>query len=281
MRTIRLDSVSLPPALRKRVSARTLVGLGLVWLTVFFIVPVLYLLVESLNFGDGGLFTYYETALSGVYGETLVRTFLYAFLTTAICLVLGYLSAYYIAFKSKRAILLLSLVLLPLWIAIIIRFFGVRLFFISSGPVQQVFGTDFGFLFSRNGVILGLVCALLPFAVLPIYNSLRSIDDELINASHTLGASQLQTLRTVILPLSYPGIIAATLFVFILAAGSYLAPSFLGSSENLMMANRIADAQGYSVALASAMSVVFTGGLLILVGLFNHFANVSEVLGDL
>ena len=281
MRTIKLSTVDLPRSVRDRVTPRTLVGIGLLWMTLLFIVPVLFLVYESLHFGDGGLFANYRQALAPVYLEVLAQTFWYAFLATAITLVLGYLTAYYIAFKSERPLLLLGLVLLPLWVAIIIRFFGVRLFFLPTGPVQQVFGTDFGFLFSRNGVILGLVSALLPFAVLPIYNSLRAIDEELIHASHTLGAGQLQTLRSVILPLSFSGIVAATLFVFILAAGSYLAPSIMGGPGNDMMANIIADTQGYSVALASAMAVVFTGALLVLVGLFNHFANVSEVLGDL
>ena len=281
MRTIKLSSVELPPAIRQRVTPRTLVGIGLLWLTLFFIVPILFLFYESLNFGEGALYANYEQALAPVYRDILIQTFWYALLTTVITLVLGYLTAYYIAFKSKRPLALLGLVLLPLWVAIIIRFFGVRLFFLPNGPIQQSFGTDFGILFSRNGVILGLISALLPFAVLPIYNSLQAIDEELIHASHTLGAGQTQTLRSVILPLSLSGVVAATLFVFILASGSYLAPSIMGGPANDMMANVIADSQSYSVPLASAMAVVFTGALLVLVGLFNHFANVSEVLGDL
>ncbi|ELY49537.1 ABC transporter permease [Natronolimnohabitans innermongolicus] len=281
MRTVKISDSFLPSSVRKRVTPRTLVGIGVLWLTLCFIVPIVFLLYESLNFGEGHLLANYEQALAWTYINVLGRTFVYALVTTILTLILGYLTAYYIAFKSSRPMVLLALVLLPLWVAIIIRFFGVRLFFLQSGPVQQLFGTDFGILFSRNGVVLGLISALLPFAVLPMYNSLRAIDDDLINASRTLGAGQFQTLRSVILPLSFSGIVAATLFVFILAAGSYLAPSIMGGPANNMMANIIADTQSYSIPLASAMAVVFTGLLLILVGLFNHFANVSEVLGDL
>ncbi|THE63620.1 ABC transporter permease subunit [Salinadaptatus halalkaliphilus] len=281
MRTITVSSAALPRPVRRFVSPRVLIGIGLLWLSVFFVVPVVYLLFESLNFGDGSLLANYEQALQAVYRQALYRTFGYALLTTVLTLLLGYLTAYYIAFKSSRPFLLLTLVLLPLWVAIIIRFFGVRLFFLSSGPVQQLFGTDFGIMNSRNGVILGLMSALLPFAVLPIYNSLQSIDDELIHASRTLGAGQFQTLRSVIFPLSLSGVIAATLFVFILAAGSFLAPAIMGGPSNFMMANVIEEAQSYSVSLAAAMAVVFTGSLLIVIGAFNHVANVSEVLGDL
>lgn len=281
MRTVKIPSAAVPTGIRERFSPRMLVGFGLLWLSVFFVVPVLVLLYESLNFGEGGLFVHYHHVFGDPYPRIMLRTLGYAFVTTVICLVLGYLTAYYIAFRANRPLLLLALVLLPLWVAIIIRFFGVRLFFLDSGPLQLLLGTDFGILFSSRGVILGLVSALLPFSVLPIYNSLRSIDEELIHASHTLGASQLQTLRSVILPLSYSGIVASTLFVFILAAGSYLAPSFLGTQSEHMMANAIASAQGYNISVAAAMSVMFTGALLVLVGLFNHFANVSEVLGEL
>lgn len=281
MRTIKISSGALPSSIRQRFTPRALIGIGLLWLTLFFIVPILFLVYESLNFGEGALFANYEQALRPVYRDILIQTFWYAFLTTIITLTLGYLTAYYIAFKSTRPFLLLALVLLPLWVAIIIRFFGVRLLFLRGGPVEQLFGTNFGILFSRNGVILGLVSALLPFAVLPMYNSLQAIDDELIHASHTLGAGQFQTLRSVILPLSFSGIVAATLFVYILAAGSFLAPGIMGGPANDMMANIIADTQSYSVSLASAMAVVFTVALLVLVGVFNHFANVSEVLGDL
>ncbi len=281
MRVVRLPSWGVTTRIRTAISARALVGLGLLWLAVFFVLPVGFLLVESLNFGDGTLFEHYERALSTVYLYGLGRTLAYAFVTTIICLVLGYTIAYYIAFESNRPILLLSLVLLPLWIAIIIRYFGVNLFFLPTGPVQGIFGTDFGVLYSTPGVIIGLVSALLPFAILPMYNSLRSIDGELLDASHILGASPFETFRTIVLPLSLSGIVAATLFVFILAAGSFLAPDILGGPGDAMMANYIEDATSYSIELSAAFSVIFTAALLVLVGLFNHVANISEVLGEL
>lgn len=281
MRTVKLSGLTIPGGIRDRITPRTLVALGFLWLGVFFVAPVAYLLVQSLNFGDGHVLAHYDRVFSRVYLEALGRTYWYALITTILTLFLGYLTAYYIAFKSTRPILLLTLVLLPLWVAIIIRFFGVRLFFLGSGPVQLLFGTDFGILNSRNGVIVGLISALLPFAVLPIYNSLRSIDEEIIHASKTLGAGPFQTLRSVIFPLSLSGVVAATLFVFILAAGSFLAPAIMGGPGNFMMANVIEDAQGYSRAFAAALAVVFTVTLLVVIGIFNHVANVGEVLGDL
>lgn len=283
---MRFGNVQLPefPAvsiLEDRSKPKLLMAVGLGWLTIFFVIPVVVLLFESLNFSEGSLLENYSTALSGTYLWTLGRTMAYAFITTIVCLILGYWISYYIAFKAKRQMLMLGFVLLPLWIAIIIRFFGVSLFFLPTGPVQQVFGTDFGILFSTSGVIIGLTSALLPFAILPIYNSLQSIDEELINASKILGATPLHTLRTVIFPLSLSGVIASALFVYILAAGSFLAPAILGGPGDFMMANVIEQSFSYSIPLAAALSVVFTVALLILIGVFNHYANISEVLSDL
>lgn len=279
--TLRLPEFPSLTVLRERSTAKLLMAIGLGWLTFFFIVPVIVLLFESLNFGDGALFENYRTALSGTYLRTLGRTLMYAFMTTVVCLILGYWIAYYIAFKATRQMLMLGFILLPLWIAIIIRYFGVALFFLPTGPVQQLFGTDFGVLFSTSGVIIGLTAALLPFAILPIYNSLQSIDEELVNASKVLGATPLHTLRTVIFPLSLSGVVASALFVYILAAGSFLAPAMLGGPGDFMMANIIEQSFSYSIPLAAALSVVFTTALLILIGIFNHYANISEVLGDL
>ncbi|WP_226482702.1 ABC transporter permease [Natrinema amylolyticum] len=283
---MKFGNVQLPelPSLglfRDRSTGKILMAIGLGWLTIFFIIPVFVLLFESLNFGSGSLFENYSTALSSTYTRTLGRTLAYALVTTIVCLTLGYWISYYIAFKAKRQMLMLGFILLPLWIAIIIRYFGVSLFFLPTGPVQQLFGTDFGVLFSTTGVIVGLTAALLPFAILPIFNSLQSIDEELINSSKVLGATPLHTLRTVVFPLSLSGVIASALFVYILAAGSFLAPALLGGPGDFMMANVIEQSFSYSIPLAAALSVVFTGALLILIGIFNHYANISEVLSDL
>lgn len=279
--TITLPSVETPGWLRKRATPKLLVAFGLVWLSVFFILPVVLLLFQSLNFAEGGLFEYYVNAFSGTFADTLTRTLWYALLTTVVCVALGYVVAYYIVFKARRKVLLLSAVLLPLWIAIILRYFGVSLFLLPTGPLQLVFGTDFGLLFSTPGVILGLVCALLPLAIIPIYNSLRSIDEALIDASRILGATPFQTFRRVVGPQSLSGVIAGSLFVYILAAGSFLAPAILGGPGNFMMANVIEQAFAYNVQQAAAYSVVFTATLLVIIGAFNHYVDISEVLGGI
>lgn len=261
--------------IERRIAARHLAWFGVAWLVVCFAIPVALLLVESFEFG-GDLLSNYRRVFERVWLMTLVRTFSYALWTTVVCLPLGFVFSYYVAFKTKRRVAFLALVAVPLWVAIIVRYMGVALFFLPTGPVVSVFGTDFGVLFSARGVILGLTSALLPFAILPIYASLRAIDEETVAASRVLGASGPRTVYEVVLPMSRPGIVAATLLVYILAAGSFLAPELLGGPGNFMAAN-VVGTSGFGAAFA----VVFTGSLLLIVAVFDRVVDITTTIGDL
>lgn len=277
-----IEGLPTPDVLKRYGSPRALVGLGLGFLGVAYIIPILLLYWQSLNFGDGGLFTHYKSALSGIYLQTLLRSFYYGILTTIVTLSLGYVLAYYIAFRANREKFLLGLVVLPLWIAYVIRYLGIQLLLFESSPVVQLFGTDFGILFSTRGVIIGLTSVFLPFAILPIYHALKSIEDEIISASRTLGAGQLRTIQSVIIPLSLSGIVAGGLIVFILATGSFLAPAVLGSPGDTMIANLIEGSySSFNVGLASSLAVIYTTLLLVVIMAFNSYVNIGRVLGEL
>jgi len=278
-----VEGIPLPKFVERRVSSRWLAAFGLGFLTVFYIVPILFLYWNSLNFGDGGLFNNYVRAFSDIYLVALARSFYYGVLTTVVTLALGYVLAYYIAFRSKREKLLLGLVVLPLWIAYVIRYLGIQLLLFPSSPLVQLIGTDFGILFSTRGVILGLTTVFLPFAILPIYHALKSIDEDLVDASRVLGATQLRTVRSVILPLSLSGVVAGGIIVFILATGSFLAPAMLGGPNDTMIANVIEQSysQTFDLGLASSLAVIYTTILLVLLMVFNSYVNLGEVLGEL
>ena len=277
------DRSPVPSWLTQRVSNRHLVVIGVGWVTFFFVFPILFLVVESLNFGDGHLFQAYQRATAGVYVAAFARSFLYGTLTTAFTLVLAYALAYYLVFSSKRVRLLLTLVVVPLWIAYIIRYFGLLLFFSPTGPLSQSFGIETDLLFTSTAVVIGLTNAYLPFAVLPIYNSLNAIHHETINASRTLGAGQLRTVYSVVLPLSMPGVVAAGVIVFILATGSFLGPAVLGGPGQTMIANEIARTflEAFNIQLASALAVIYTILLIGCIAVFNAVFNLQEALGNL
>jgi ABC-type spermidine/putrescine transport system permease subunit I len=273
----------VPSWLSNRITNRHLAAIGVGWVTFFFVFPVLFLVVESINFGDGHPLQAYQRAMGGVYLAAFARSFLYGIVTTLVTLVLAYALAYYLVFSSKRVRLLLTLVVVPLWIAYIIRYFGVLLFFSPTGPLAQSFGIETDLLFTTTAVIIGLANAYLPFAVLPIYNSLNAIHHETINASRTLGAGQFRTIYSVVLPLSMPGVVAAGVIVFILSAGSFLGPDILGGPGQSMIANEIARAflEAFNIQLASALAVIYTILLIGFIAVFNAVFDLQEALGNL
>ena len=281
--SIVFDRSPVPGWLSRRVTNRHLVAIGVGWVAFFFVFPVFFLVYESLNFGDGHLLQAYQRAAGGVYVAAFARSFAYGIATTVLTLVLAYVLSYYLVFASKRVRLLLTLVVVPLWIAYIIRYFGLVLFFSPTGPLSHSLGVEIDLLFTSTAVIVGLTNAYLPFAVLPIYNSLNAINPETINASRTLGAGQLQTVYSVILPLSTPGIVAAGVIVFILATGSFLAPDVLGGPGQSMIANEIARTflEAFNIQLASALAVIYTILLVAFIAAFNTVFNLQEALGNI
>lgn len=268
--------------LEGRISNRHLAIFGLGFVGLFFVLPILLLVPVSLNLGTSTPFESYKRALDGIYVNAFVRSFFYGIITTAVTLGLAYLLSYYLAFATDRVRIAMTFIIIPLWIAYVIRYFGILLFLSPAGPLTDLTGVDPGLLFTMPAVIIGLVNVYLPFAVLPIYNSLNAIDEALINASRVLGAGKWRTIATVVFPLSLPGLVAAGLIVFILAAGSFLGPAVLGGPRQTMIANVIAQAflDSFNIQFASALAVIYTILLVGLLLVFNSLFDLQEVLGN-
>lgn len=280
---MRFQQSPVPRWLGGRIRSHHLAVFGIVWVGLFFIMPLVFLVPESLALGTGQPFQAYERVLADLYVDAFVRSFEYALVTTALTLALAYTLSYFLSFASRHARIALTLVVVPLWIAYIVRYFGLLLFFSPAGPLAEYTGIELDILFSTPAVILGLANVYLPFAVLPIYNSLNAIDDALIDASRVLGAGRWRTIVSIVIPLSLPGVVAAGLIVFILAAGSFLGPAVLGGPGQKMVANFIAQSflDNFNIQFASALAVVYTLILLGLLAVFNAVADIEEVLGGI
>ena len=207
------------------------------------IVPVCFVVVYSFWLRSatgseipGVHFDNWQEVLSDpFYRDILLSTLRIAAITTVLCAVLGYVPAYFLAnSKSRYKTLLLLLLILPFWISYIIRTMSWINILGVSGALNQVMlslgiiSEPVQMLYNEGTVILGLVHFLLPFMVLNVYVSLDGIDQNLTDASRSLGASGLQTFREVTLPLSLPGLAAGGLLCFVLAAGTYITPLVLG-----------------------------------------------------
>ena len=292
-----------PPTPKKRANwvPYALLAPGLLWLVVFFVLPMITLGSQSLQEGSveaGYTFTgnvsIYADALQK-YWPQLLRSIGYAATATVAALVLAYPLAYYIAQKAGRwKNVMLVLVVAPFFTSFLIRTLAWRTilsddWFVTTWA-QNLHITDLlqavgltsndSLLNSKFAVIMGLTYNFLPFMILPLYTSLERLDPRLIEAAGDLYASPWQTFRKVTFPLSMPGVVAGTLLTFIPAAGDFINARLLGNTQTTMIGSVI-DSQFLRVLdypLAAALSFIL---LILIVGMVSVYvrrAGTEELL---
>mgnify|MGYP001284441524 FL=1 len=217
---------------------------------------------------------YIEATTEPLYQLLLTRSLIISGIVTICTVILAYPIAYYVAmFGGKAKSLLLLLITIPFWTSYLIRIFLWKVILGYNGVIN---GSLMGMgiieepltfiLYNANAVVLTLAHAWAPFAILPIYVSLTKIDKSLLEAARDLGDNAFQRFIRVTLPLSMPGVIAATLVVFIPTVGDYVTPKLLGGTDGLMIANMIQVQFGKAnnAPLGSALAIIsmFTVGII-------------------
>jgi spermidine/putrescine transport system permease protein len=207
-------------------------------------------------------------------------------ITTVICMVVGYIPAYYIAHTTFRhKWLLMLLLILPFWVSFVIRTLSWIHILGKEGAINALL-LDLGIidaplkmLYTEGSVILGLLHFLLPYMIINVYVSLEGIDRNLVAAARTLGATSWQAFLQVTLPLSVPGLAAGTLLCFVLAAGSYVTPLLLGGPDDFLFGNLIFDAMIDEVnwPLGATLSFVLLVLLGAVVVIYNRFMGLSQI----
>jgi spermidine/putrescine transport system permease protein len=255
---------------------------GLLWLILFYAIPVVTQLWVSLQTGnpdDGFTQTWnwsiYPDAVSE-NTEQLWRSLLYAGTATVLCLVIAFPLAYFMAFKAGRwRNVMLMLIILPFFTSLIVRTVAWQTLLTDDGWVVNTMQTlgllaDDGRLLATTGaVIAGITYNFLPFMALPLYASLERMDRRLVEAATDLYASRWTAFRKVTLPLAAPGIFAGTLLTFIPAIGDYINAQLLGTPQQYMIGNVI-QSQYLSVReypTAAALSFVVMVIVLIIIAL--------------
>jgi spermidine/putrescine transport system permease protein len=275
---------------------------GLLWLIVFFLAPILTSVVASVQSGnsdvgyqltwDWGNYQHGIADYLPQYGHSL----LYSVLCTVFALLLGYPTAYFIAFKGgKWKSLLMALAIVPSFTSFLIRTIAWKTILSDNGPIVHTLNslhvidltTALGWtagdhvLASPAAVVCGMTYNFLPFTILPLYTSLEKIDPRLHEAGSDLYCSPFTTWRRVTLPLSMPGVVGGTLLTFIPAVGDYINAQLLGNPNTGVVGQKIEDlflrqTSGYPVG--SAISVVLMAGTLILVLFYIRKAGTEDLL---
>lgn len=271
---------------------------GLLILFLIILYPLIKILVLSLYTRDTGgsyvealtLHNYIYFFEKQVYLTILLRTLRIAVLVTLCSLFLGYPLAYLISKLEKRVgFFVLLLILLSLWINELIRSYAWMAMLQSTGLINQTLFTlglisyPIRLLGTELGVVVGVVNILLPFMVLPIFNNLTKIDENIILAARGLGANRGQVFLKIILPLTLPGIITGSLLVFLIALGLYITPSLLGGPEVMVMSTLIAQ-QMLNVLnwpFASSSSYILLALVFITIVLFWKFLRFDKLVGKI
>lgn len=218
---------------------------------------------------------YREVASEPLYRALIVRSITVAGAATLATLILAFPIAYFVSFQVRpdRKALWIFLITIPFWTSYLIRVFLWKVILGFNGVVNSslialgVIEEPITFLlYNSTAVVITLSHAFAPFAILPIYVALERIDRALIEASKDLGETAFSTFMRVTLPLAMPGIIAATLIVFIPTVGDYVTPRLVGGPEGLMVANIIQTQflRLNNAPLGAALAVVTMGAVTLL-----------------
>lgn len=253
----------------------------LAWLMLFFAVPLLIVVVISFlgrtPYGQL-IFTFtlenYQRFFEPLYLNILIYTFIMSFFVTLLTFLLGYPLAYTIArFNKTWQRIGLMLVMIPFWINFLIRSYAWVIILRSQGVVNSlllstgIIDQPLALLYNDGAVFLGLIYAMLPFMVLPVYVSIEQLDMRLLEAASDLGASPMRAFFKVTLPLTLPGVAAGSILVFISTLGMFVVPDIMGGAKSALIGNLIQNqflgARNWPFGSALSILLAFLSMLLI------------------
>ena len=284
-----LNSKALAKARRKE--GRLFFNLSLPSLITILIVvfiPVFWL--SSLSFfdraGDFSWENYDRIFQSQLYIKTFIVTLKISFITLFFCILLGYPLCYWLSqLPDRLASILMIFVLLPFWTSILVRTYAWLVILQRNGIINDTL-LSIGWIdeplqlaHNLTGSIIGMVHILLPFFILPLFASMRSIDNNFIRAAISLGSTPRGAFWRVFFKMSLPGFFAGTVLVFVLALGTYVTPALLGGGKIQMLAQRIdSTIMLYSNwGAASALGVVLLVLAFAIIWIFNRAFGIDKL----
>ncbi|MBQ9359582.1 MAG: ABC transporter permease [Lachnospiraceae bacterium] len=247
-----------------RKTSRLLASPYIAWAMIFIIVPLGMILFYGLT-DESGAFTFANIAAIAepVHLRSLILALILSVISTVICFFLAYPLGMILARnKLSSQGIITTLFILPMWMNFLLRTLAWMTLLENKGVINGVLDfiglPEINVINTPGAIVLGMVYNFLPFMILPIYNSLSSIDDNVINAARDLGADAVQTFFKVTLPLTVPGIISGITMVFIPALTTFAISTMLGGSKILLIGNIIEQefTLSYDWNLGAGLSIV-------------------------
>lgn len=264
----------------------------LLWAALFVGVALLYIVGLSFmgrgeSFGVTGECTLrsYEKLLDGTYLTVLWLSVRLAFLTALFCVLLGYPFGYLMArAPGKARTWLMLLVIAPFWTNALIRLYGWRILLAANGPINEfllwlgVVQKPLKLLYTESAVLVGMVYAMLPFMILPVYTGLERMDWTVVEAARDLGAPPLRAFLTVTLRMTLPALLAGCVLTFLPSVGLFFISDILGGSNTMLWGNLVHNEllKSRDLPFAAALSAVLMLLTGIVIFLYRRAGGASE-----
>ena len=261
-----------------------------IWSVLFIVIPLILIVFFSFTKQVDGRYMFtldnFDKFFNVMYFKVVRRSLVLAFISTVLCLIVGYPTAYIIskAKPSRRATLLL-LCILPMWMNFLLRTYALSAILGKNGFINTLLGMvglgPINILYTDAAVLLGMVYNFLPFMILPIHTILSKMDQDLINAAKDLGANNFQVFTKVIFPLSLPGVISGITMVFMPAVSTFVISKLLGGGQFYLIGNLI-EQQFMSVGdwhFGSAISIFMMIIILISMAIMNKYSSGTDKEG--
>lgn len=230
---------------KKRLKNTLLAGPYLIWIAGFIIIPLIFIVYYGLTDGNGNFTLDNVRAISDpIFYNALFLSLDLAVVCTLVCLLLAFPLALILrnSNMSKKGFIVF-LFILPMWMNFLLRTYAWQAILDINGILDTCLSAvgirGFNIINTPAAIVLGMVYDFLPFMVLPIYNIMIKIDDNVINAARDLGANYFQTLFKIIVPLSMPGIVSGVIMVFVPSLTTFAISDILGGGKLLLIGNII------------------------------------------
>ena len=262
----------------------------ILWSGLFIVIPLFLIVFFGFTKMEGGAYVFslenFKELMNPLYFKVFWRSIRLAVISTILCLLIGYPTAYIISkSKASRQNTLLMLAIIPMWMNFLLRTYAWSAILGREGILNTVLNAiglnSVNILYTDSAVLLGMVYNFLPFMILPIYTVLSKMDQDLINAAKDLGANGRQVFSKIIFPLSMPGVVSGITMVFMPAVSTFVISKLLGGGQFMLIGNLI-EQQFMSVGdwhFGSAISLFMMIVILITMAIMNRFSDDSEKEG--
>lgn len=256
----------------------------IIWAIGFILLPLFMVLYYGLR-GEDGTFTLSNLAAFAdpIHYHAFWNSVLIAFASTLVCLLIAYPLALILSRRQgKNSDVLIMIFVIPMWINFLLRILALQMILSNTGILNAVLGffgiSPVHLMYSKTAIMIGMVYDYLPFMILPVYNAMRKIDEDVIEAARDLGADNFTTLLHILMPLSVPGVISGIIMVFIPSISEFVVADILGGSKILLYGNVIDQEFNLSSNwnLGSGLSIVLMLFIFVSMAVMNRTGSGEE-----